>query len=253
MRTYSLLAADGVRLRGYRVGVGPTAVVFCHGFLGSSRKPRLVRFQRALAAACTVYAVDLRGHGASGGRSTFGALEYLDVDAVVRRARDEGFERVITFGGSMGGIAVIRQAALLGGVDGVIAVSTPSRWTGHETSAVRRMIWLTSSSPGRLVLRSLGCRVTRAWEPCEDPVDVVGRIAPAPTVLVHGRDDHFFPVEQALELYSRAREPRRLLLASRFGHAEDGYTPAFAERIVATIGAMPRVGWPVAVSEEARA
>jgi hypothetical protein len=36
---------------------------------------------------------------------------------------------------------------------------------------------------------------------------------------------------RALELYRRAGEPKRLLLATRFGHAEDGLTPGFAERL----------------------
>ena len=95
--------------------------------------------------------------------------------------------------------------------------------------------------------------MTDRWIRLDDPAELVGRIAPTPVLIVHGRDDHYFGEEEAWLLYRRAGEPKRLLLASRFGHAEDGYTPAFAERIVATIGAMPRVGWPVAVSEEARA
>ena len=74
----------------------------------------------------------------------------------------------------------------------------------------------------------------------EDPVEVIGDIAPTPIVLVHGRDDHFFDEEQAWLLYRRANPPKRLLLASRFGHAEDGYTPAFAWQISAAIEAALR-------------
>src|SRR6266536_3538233 len=127
-RTYSVPAtpfevrsSDGVRLRGHRLGAGDVALVFCHGFLGWHRKARLVAFQEELARSFTVYAFDFRGHGQSEGESSFGGSEILDVDAVVRRARDDGFEAAVTFGGSMGGIAVIRHAALLGGVDSVVA------------------------------------------------------------------------------------------------------------------------------------
>ena len=205
--------------------------MFCHGFLGWHRKPRLVRFQQELARTFTVYAFDLRGHGESDGRSTFGGNEILDVDAVVSKARGDGFRRAITFGGSMGGIAVLRHAALLGGVDAVIAVSTPATWSGHESEAIRKAVWLTSTPSGRWLLRSSGVRVAREWDRFEAPLDVVDRISPIPLLLVHGRDDHFFDEEQAWALYRRAREPKRLFLASRFGHAEDGYRAAFARQI----------------------
>jgi pimeloyl-ACP methyl ester carboxylesterase len=230
---FEIRSADGVTLRGHRVGRGEVAMVFCHGFLGWHRKARLVRFQEALARTFTVYAFDFRGHGESGGVSTFGGNEMLDVDAAVRRARGDGFDQVITFGGSMGGIAVLRHSALVGGADAVVAVSTPATWSGHDSEAIRRAVWLTSTPSGRWLLRSSGVRVARNWARFEAPFDVIDRISPAPLLLVHGRDDHFFDEEQAWALYRRAGEPKRLLLASRFGHAEDGYTSAFAQQISA--------------------
>jgi hypothetical protein len=45
-----------------------------------------------------------------------------------------------------------------------------------------------------------------------------------------------FGVDHAMRLYEAAREPKRLLLGSRFGHAEDGLTPAFADRIGRVVG-----------------
>src|SRR5437588_11948797 len=117
---FEVTTEDGVRLAGDRLGNADVALVFCHGFLGWHRKPRLVRFQEELARRFTVYAFDFRGHGRSGGRSSFGVDEVRDIEAVVRLARKQGKERVVTFGGSMGGIAVIRHAALLGGIDGVV-------------------------------------------------------------------------------------------------------------------------------------
>jgi pimeloyl-ACP methyl ester carboxylesterase len=222
-------------LRGHRLGVGDVALVFCHGFLGWHRKARLVLFQEELSRSFTVYAFDFRGHGESEGESSFGGSEILDVDAVVRRVRDDGFEAAVTFGGSMGGIAIIRHAALLGGVDAVVAVSTPATWAGHDSEAIWRAVLLTSTPSGRWLLRSSGIRVARLWGRVEAPLDVVDRISPTPLLLVHGRDDHFFDEEQAWLLYRRAREPKRLLLASRFGHAEDGYSKAFAAHISAAV------------------
>ena len=235
---FTARTADGVELYGHRLGSGETALVFCHGFTGWHQKGRLVRFQEELARWFAVYAFDLRGHGRSGGMSAFGALEHLDVDAVVALARGEdGHERVVTVGGSMGGIAVLRHAALVGGVDAVVCVSTPARWSGHQSDAVRKMLWLTGTRGGERVLRAWGTRITRDWQRIEDPADVVERISPTPLFVVHGLDDHFFDEEEAWLLYRRAREPKRLLLSDRFGHAEDGYTPAFARRLATLLGA----------------
>jgi pimeloyl-ACP methyl ester carboxylesterase len=239
-RPFEVLTSDGVRLRGERLGTGSDAIVFCHGFLGWHRKPRLVRFQEALAERFAVYGLDFRGHGDSDGLSAFGAQEHLDVEATVRLAREEGFKRVVTFGGSMGGIAVIRHAAVLGGVDAVVTVSTPARWDGHDSEAVRRLVWLIATRFGRSLLRGAGVKVSPAFQRVEEPADLVASIAPTPLILVHGRDDHFFDEEQAWLLYRRANPPKRLLLASRFGHAEDGYTPAFAGQISEAIEAVLR-------------
>jgi pimeloyl-ACP methyl ester carboxylesterase len=232
---FEVLAEDGVRLRGHRLGDALDAVVFCHGFAGSATKPRLLAFQRHLARSFSVFAFDFRGHGASEGLSAFGAAEHLDVDAVVGLARRQGCRKVVTVGGSMGGIAVIGQAALRGGIDGVVAISAPARWHGHDSPAVRRMGRLTATSSGRRALRAFGVRVSAGWDWPQDPRDLVARIAPIPLVIVHGRDDHYFDEEEAWSLYHAAGRPKRLLLASRFGHAEDGYTPAFAQRLSSVI------------------
>jgi fermentation-respiration switch protein FrsA (DUF1100 family) len=88
---------------------------------------------------------------------------------------------------------------------------------------------ITSTDRGRRIARTLGVRVAESWGDPESPEEVAGRISPIPLLVMHGRDDHFFDEEQAWRLYRAAGEPKRLLLAAPFGHAEDGYSPASAE------------------------
>lgn len=233
--SFGATADDGIALAGSRVGMNGPSLIFCHGFLGWHRKPRVVAFVEQMAQWFAVYAFDFRGHGASGGSSTYGDLEYLDVDAVVRLAREERGGPVVTMGVSMGGIAALRHAAYREGVETVVAVSTPSRWDGHPSVAMRRLRRITSTRSGRRIARLAGYRLADSWSKPEAPEDVVDRIAPIPLILVHGSDDHFFDVEEAHRLYQRAAEPKRLMLSSRFGHAEDGLTPAFAERVTRRI------------------
>ena len=89
-----------------------------------------------------------------------------------------------------------------------------------------------------------GVRLAASWNDPEAPEDVIGKIAPVPVVIVHGRDDHYFDDDEAWRLYRRANEPKRLLLASRFGHAEDGFTPQFAERVARILYQTWTLDWP---------
>jgi pimeloyl-ACP methyl ester carboxylesterase len=223
---------DGIRLEGSRVGEAGPTLVFCHGLLGWHRKPKIVRFVKALSQSFVVYAVDLRGHGGSGGECTYGDLEVLDVEAVVNLGRKQRPEEpLVTVGTSMGGVAVVRHAALRGGVEAVVSISTPSRWDGHTSRAVKQMQWVTGTPAGRRLAEQLGVRLSDHWDRPETPEDLVERIAPIPLIVVHGRDDHFFDEEEAWRLYRRAGQPKRLLLASKFGHADDGLTPKLAARL----------------------
>jgi fermentation-respiration switch protein FrsA (DUF1100 family) len=58
---------------------------------------------------------------------------------------------------------------------------------------------------------------------------VAAKIAPAPLLIVHARDDDFFPPEEAETLYSNAGEPKELWMMESGGHA-DGlfHTPGCA-------------------------
>jgi pimeloyl-ACP methyl ester carboxylesterase len=181
-----------------------------------------------------VIAIDLRGHGRSGGVSTAGDREVLDADAAVRHARRLGYERVVPVGFSLGGMVVIRHAALLGGVDAVASVSAPARWYYRDTKPMRRAHWAIERRAGRLAVRlARHTRVDpRGWvrEP-EPPYAVVGRIAPTPLLVVHGDADPFLPLDHARQLFEAAGEPRELWIEPGFGHAEGAATPALIGRI----------------------
>jgi pimeloyl-ACP methyl ester carboxylesterase len=210
-----------------------TAFVVCHGFSGTHTKPWQAKVARGLAKHAGVVAFDFRGHGASGGVSTLGELEVLDVDAAVRWARDLGYARVVTCGWSMGGSCVIRHAALLGGVDAVVSVSATSRWRVRDTKPMRRLHWIVERRTGRLVGRTLlRTRLASRWhdEP-ESPVEVVGRISPTPLLLVHGDRDSYFTLEHPEALYAAANDPKELWLVPGFAHAESGVTPELLDRI----------------------
>jgi pimeloyl-ACP methyl ester carboxylesterase len=238
---FAVLTQDDVQIVGTRLGRNDAerpALVAVHGLMGWHAKPRFAVFAEHLTAWFTVYAFDMRGHGASAGISDFGGAEIHDVDAVVALARREGHGTVATAGTSQGAIAVLRHAGLLGGVDAVVGISSLASWDWHggaEPSARRQLHARIGTRSGRAALRAWGVRLPEEWEEPEPPEAVVGKIAPTPVVIVHGTDDHLFAPDHAHRLYEAAGEPKRLLLGDGFGHAEDGLTPAFERRLARVV------------------
>lgn len=231
----TLYAMDGVRIdAGHIAGSGDLCLILVHGFTGNWRNVTTRRIATRLSRVGGVIAIDLRGHGRSGGLSTVGAREVLDVDAAVRHARHLGYERVVLVGFSMGGMIVIRHAALVGGVEAVVSVSAPSRWHYRDTKPMRRAHWAIERRLGRLTVRlARHTRITpKGWaqEP-EAPYRVAARIAPVPFLVVHGDVDPFLPVEHGELLYGSAAEPRELWIEKGYGHAEGAAHPELIGRI----------------------
>lgn len=213
------------------------AVVLGHGFLGSWRRPQNVELARILAREHAVFLFDFRGHGASKGRSTVGDREALDIRSVVALARSRGFDRVVTVGASMGGIAVLREAAFFGDVDAVVSISSPGRWAGHGALARLAGVLVSTRAGRSFARRAFGTDVYPEWTWSPPPSDTISDVR-APVLIVHGSDDRFIPKPQAQYLYARASHPKRLLVLDDFGHAELGYTQAFGELLLGEIDGM---------------
>lgn len=209
-----------------------------HGFTGHVDRPHVRRVARVLARYGAVVTFSFRGHGASGGRSTVGDREVLDLAAAVGWARELGHTRVATVGFSMGGSVVLRHAALEepegGRVDAVVSVSAPARWFYRGTAPMRRLHWLVTRPSGRLVGRyGLRTRIHhRQWDPVPlSPVEAVPRIAPTPLLIVHGDQDGYFPVDHPRMLAAAAGEGGELWLEAGMGHAENAAPDGLLRRI----------------------
>ncbi len=194
-----------------------------------------------------VVTFSFRGHGRSGGHSTVGDREVLDLAAAVRWARELGHERVVTVGFSMGGSVVLRHAALpdVGtdagtdasadtGTDAVVSVSAPARWYYRGTAPMRRVHWLITRPEGRLVGRyGLRTRIHhRDWNPVPlSPVESVPLIAPTPLLIVHGDRDGYFPLDHPEMLAAAAGDNGELWLERGMGHAENAASGELLDRI----------------------
>ncbi|MDX3087586.1 MULTISPECIES: alpha/beta hydrolase [Streptomyces] len=227
---------------GGAVGTG-LALVLAHGFTGDLERPYVRRVAAALRRHGAVVTFSFRGHGASGGHSTVGDREVLDLAAAVRWARDLGHTRVATVGFSMGGSVVLRHAALRppgAETDTVVAVSSPARWYYRGTAPMRRLHWLVTRPVGRAVGRyGLRTRIHhRDWDPVPaSPVESVPLIAPTPLLVVHGDRDGYFPLDHPRMLAEAAPGHAELWLERGMGHAENAAADELLERIGAWVAA----------------
>jgi pimeloyl-ACP methyl ester carboxylesterase len=248
----ALVTADGVRLaaRWWRPRGEPDrgeGVVVVHGFCSTKDAPAVELIAlRQSALGRRVLTFDLRGHGESGGATTLGRYEGLDVDAAVAAARLE-CDRVVVVGSSMGGVATIEHlagpdgpdrvgpAAHTDGVraDGAVIVATPARWqVPRSTRGVLAMV-MTQTRAGRAVTaRRMGTRVAVRPGRCREPVARVGTIT-RPVAVLHGLGDRFVAPGAAQDLYDALTAPRLLDLVPAMGH---GFCSAAAEPIDDAVG-----------------
>ena len=235
----SLSTVDGVSISAARIDGPPDApavVVLVHGFLNSSRSPLVHGFAHLLASKVHVIAPDLRGHGRSGGRVTLGALEPLDVDAAVGAARRAWPDLpVVTVGTSLGGIAALRHAGIIGGVAGTVSISAPAWYDPDTRDGARRLTRFVESRAGRQVAARLLRTRVGVLPPVDDMASVVAAIAPAFTVVVHDPDEAYFGEEHARAIYDAAQQPKDLWLLPGAGHGSDVLTPDLAARLLAAV------------------
>ncbi|MEU7988986.1 alpha/beta fold hydrolase [Streptosporangium canum] len=243
----TLVTEDGVRIDAAHTpprGPDELGIVLAHGFTGSLRERPTRRITHVLSGFGGVISFDFRGHGRSGGESTVGDLEILDLDAAVRHARAIGYPRVAVVGFSMGAAVAVRHAGWRGrdgGPDGrglrpdaVVAVSAPARWYYRGTRPMRQVHWAIERPLGRLAARvGKRTRIRKGvWDPVPAaPHEAAAHISPTPLLVVHGDADGFFPLDHAHQIYEAAREPKELWIEPGYGHAESAATPGLIRRI----------------------
>lgn len=213
-------AAGGAMLRGWFVaGKSKSAgVVTVHG-AGANRSEFMPEMKMLHDAGYPVLMFDCEGQGMSDGRRiiTLGARERRDVEAGVSWMKHErGIQRAAVFGCSQGAASSIEAAADDPQIDGVIAEASflePVEVLDFDVSHVRPDLspWFVHFMDQIAVWR-MGASATPG------PIDIVGRIAPRPVLLMQGGADRMVPPHDVQALYDRAGEPRQLWIGAGAHH-----------------------------------
>lgn len=208
-RDVALHTADGVDLHGWwldtREPVRGT-VLFLHGN-AENISTHIGSVSWLPAAGYQVLLIDYRGFGRSGGTPQFPAV-LADIRAAFEWLLHEpaAADRPLfllgqSIGASLGGYLAGTSPELRSRLSAVVLDAGFARysWIAREVAARSPLTWALQGPI--------------AWSMPDgyDLLDVIGRIAPVPLLIIHGRADEIVPYRHALALYAAAREPRHLL------------------------------------------
>jgi uncharacterized protein len=209
--------ADGVVVHGWYLPreEAVATLYFLHGNAGNISH-RLAMLERLHRGGFSVFILDYRGYGRSGGRPSE-AGTYQDALAGWRwlRAREAGGVPLLLYGRSVGG-AVAAWLAVQDEVDadGVVLENTFTR--------LRAMAGVAFPLPG----------IGRFMADIYPTLDHIGAIR-TPLLLIHGEADEIVPVAHAHALFAAAAEPKFLFLIPHARHNDTMFVAgdAYEERL----------------------
>lgn len=219
----SFLATDGVKLAAWRIpgekpGPASKVCVLVHGHQ-DNRASMLDYLPIFRGLGYDVFAFDLRCHGDSeGDRFTFGYLEWQDVVAAIGHLRRLGYpaDRMIGFGGSIGGTVMLKAQAVARPFSLLILDSSTSDMRATIASYGTRLFG-TPTWLGRFILDGAEWRAGFDLDTVVG-VDLACRIT-TPTLLMHGVDDRHIPIEHAKKMQTCLAGPVELAEFPRATHA----------------------------------
>jgi fermentation-respiration switch protein FrsA (DUF1100 family) len=182
-------------------------IVVVHG--AGSRKENHADFARlANASGWAALTFDLPGHGGSEPEMTGAAVDAVISMVHLLEVQDGVDEtRVCVRGSSLGGFLALCAAAAAPEIAGVIAICPASE--DHLARGVRQ---------GRFEMRAGDPMDLEAWLLSQDLGEAVERIGGRPLILMHAEGDTQIPSDHSEDLYERAGEPCKLVIAPGGAH-----------------------------------
>ncbi|MDQ2935503.1 MAG: alpha/beta fold hydrolase [Chloroflexota bacterium] len=195
----AVVTEDGIRIAGWYIpaaaSIGPAGptVVLVHDWGGS--KSEMLAWAAVLHESYNLVAFDLRNHGqSSGDQTTQGALEQLDVKAMLDwLVATKAPKQVAVLGLSMGGAAAVNEATNDDRVDALIIASTHATLANAAQARLDKAGYPLSGGGAWAILLG-GLIRTGEDMSAADPVQAIARLAGRPVlILAGGKDDSIGP------------------------------------------------------------
>ncbi len=221
--TVNIAGHGGTRLTGsFFAGRSRATIVLSHGY-GAHQGEMLPWADFLVRAGFSVFTYDMRARGDSGGDTiTLGALEQHDLIAVVDYLAgrpDVDPARIGALGLSLGGAVTLMAAARDQRIKAVVddcGFSDIGRAIG---TAYQRFIGLPAFpfAPLSVLIGEArtGLRLSQSR-----PMDVIGRIAPRPLLIIHGAEDREVPAAHSQRNHTAANAPKELWIVPGAAHAQ---------------------------------
>lgn len=194
-------------------------VLLFHGYC-AQKQTLLSVAQGFVHLGHSVLMVDFYGSGGSSGTgTTVGMREAFDVAAAVELARERWpARRIVLYGQSMGGAAILRAVARLGvRPDALVVESTFDRFLSTVASRFHRM-GLPATPLAQLLVFWGGVRLGR--NPFEhNPVEYAREVS-CPTLVLQGANDPNVSADQAGSIEEALGGWKRLVLVPKTGHVD---------------------------------
>lgn len=208
-RDFVLTDADGMDFAATLWdGARASGVLLVHGLLGTRRMREIHRVAEALGARYDVLAIDVRGHGDSPGRFTWGREEWKQVDAAARHLERPG-RTVAVVGFSYGGYHALRAVASGSPIARLVVVGAPVDLRVLDHFPFGPKLW--RHVPAVLNRRRRRLRAELPPRAAATPLtdDELRRVR-IPTLIVHGEDDWLISPRHAERLAASVPGAHRL-------------------------------------------
>ena len=237
---FEVVAADGVRLRGWKVRAAPGSatgdwVLLYHG-VSDNRAGMIGQAEMLLRHGDSVVMMDARGHGASEGNMvTYGWLERNDSRAIVDAlTAQEHPHCLFASGESMGAAVALQSAAVEPRIEAVVAES-PFR-NLHEVAYDYAGLHM-SPLLGKTLLRPVvmvglpGAEKEGGFKADDVSPEKAVAARAFPLLLICGLEDHNIPPRHTRAIYAAAIGPKQMWLVPGAGHTQvQGRAPEEFER-----------------------
>jgi pimeloyl-ACP methyl ester carboxylesterase len=213
-------AGEGVTLRGWFCearGKRRGTVIYLHG-IADNRGSSVGTIQRYVPRGFDVIAYDGRRHGDSEGDvCTYGFLEKRDLRRVIAGLKAGP---VVLIGTSLGAAVALQEAASDPQVASIVAAEVFSDLRTVATERAPRFLPPPTIRKAFHIAEQQGGFLVDAVSPM-----AAARTIRAPTLLIHGAEDHETSPAHSQRVYEALAGPRRLILVPGAGHNQSLNAP----------------------------
>jgi len=214
-------------------------VIIGHGVTGNKDRPFVVALAESLSSAgIATLRFSFAGNGASEGRFAESTIskEVEDLGSVLDKLT--GYE-ICYAGHSMGGaVGVIRASR-----DERIRYLISLAGMVHTKAFAEREFGMVKPGAG-FMWDDPGCPLSQAYMDDAVRIGSVGELASnihVPWLFVHGTEDDVVPLQDSLDIFARANDPKELFKIKGSNHV---FSNEFTMPMVRTVGVWVKQYWP---------